>query len=165
MKEQRVLLTAGRNYTIASKQIGMEQVLEISTFVKAMEQAKYVFKYFNITLDRSTLFSRCVLCNCNNYIIVPPVIITNLIGLQNGQHCNWKKLGESTLLFSDNFNPETGAILKSGKLPIFEGIPASVFEQEQDYFICMDCGKIYWEGGHYDRAIKNFIETDSDDCW
>ena len=75
MKEKRVLLTAGKNYHMAAKQIGVEQVLEVSTLVKAIDQAKYVFRHFGMSLDKSLLFLRCSLCNGDDYITTPAPVV------------------------------------------------------------------------------------------
>ena len=72
-------------------------------------------------------------------------------------------LGDSKGLFFDNFDSKTGAILKSGKSVNFDGIPLSVFDNEQTYFICVDCGKVYWEGGHFRKAMTSFEVTSLDE--
>ncbi|XP_063717834.1 uncharacterized protein LOC134844940 [Symsagittifera roscoffensis] len=89
---------------------------------------------------------------------VGDVWVSALVSILDGKHCNWKKLAGHELFFSDHFDPETAAILKSGNLPIFEGIAPTVFDQEQEYYICVKCGKVYWEGGHHERAMKNFSD-------
>ena len=150
---------------MAVKCLGNEQVLEVHPSGKALAQSKFVFEHFNIKLDRRKLFSRCVLCNCADYVIVPACIMKVLLKLtlDGGNRIDENLLGESRNLFMENFDSGTGKILKSGKKVNFEGIPHSVFDHEQTYFICVDCGKVYWEGGHFHKALSSFSMPLSDD--
>jgi uncharacterized protein with PIN domain len=52
-------------------------------------------------------------------------------------------------------NGELGA----RKRPQVEGVvPESVLERHEDFYQCLSCGKVYWEGGHMGR-IRAFAAT------
>ena len=64
----------------------------------------------------------------------------------------------------EKFLPEKG-LLENG-VPIQVSVLSSrVFETVELFFICINCGKIYWEGSHYTRVKKFFSDLidDSDD--
>ncbi len=43
-----------------------------------------------------------------------------------------------------------------------EFIPLPVFEQVEVFYACTQCGKVYWQGSHYEKVTKQFSHVLSD---
>lgn len=39
-----------------------------------------------------------------------------------------------------------------------EKVPKYVFENNKDFFVCKKCGKIYWQGSHFDDIKEKLIK-------
>ena len=41
---------------------------------------------------------------------------------------------------------------------VIDKVPKKVFENNNDFWFCKNCNKIYWKGTHYDKMIKKTTE-------
>jgi len=48
------------------------------------------------------------------------------------------------------------ALLGNGVHVRVEKIPPAMFGKVELFYVCANCGKVYWEGGHYERVHKKF---------
>jgi len=55
----------------------------------------------------------------------------------------------------DHLNLDT-LLLPNGSSVRPENIPLAIFNQVRVFYVCANCGKIYWEGSHYDRIHERF---------
>jgi len=55
----------------------------------------------------------------------------------------------------DHLNAET-ALLANGARVRVEKIPSTIFSKVEVFYVCANCGKIYWEGGHYEKVHEKF---------
>jgi len=55
----------------------------------------------------------------------------------------------------DHLNTEN-LLLANGVTVRVEKIPPGMFGKVELFYVCANCGKVYWEGGHYDRVHKKF---------
>jgi len=63
-----------------------------------------------------------------------------------------------TCTISDGFdwlNIKT-ALLANGVRVRIEKIPSTMFGKVEVFYVCANCGKIYWEGGHYEKVHEKF---------
>ena len=46
-----------------------------------------------------------------------------------------------------------------------EFVPISVFDRVETFFVCANCGKVFWDGSHFDKVADQFahIIQDSDE--
>lgn len=49
-------------------------------------------------------------------------------------------------------------IEKVSKTGIIDRVPKDTFQQFQDFYVCKNCDKIYWEGSHYEH-MQTFIRS------
>ncbi len=49
-----------------------------------------------------------------------------------------------------------GPLIRAEKEEVFDRIPPKTARWQDEYFICRDCGKLYWRGTHYPR-LRNTI--------
>lgn len=62
-------------------------------------------------------------------------------------HCRWAPL---TALDPQTFKFPSGAEVQ------LETVPPGLLPRIPVYFICTGCGKVFWEGTHYDRVLSQF---------
>ena len=37
-----------------------------------------------------------------------------------------------------------------------DAVPNNKLTEVDDFYVCRDCGKVYWEGGHFNRTLKRY---------
>ncbi len=37
-----------------------------------------------------------------------------------------------------------------------DAVPHNKLTEVEDFYVCRDCGKVYWEGGHFSRTLKRY---------
>jgi len=47
-------------------------------------------------------------------------------------------------------------LLANGTRVRVEKIPSAMFRKVEVFYICANCGKIYWEGGHYEKVHEKY---------
>ena len=45
---------------------------------------------------------------------------------------------------------DTGVKVQTG------AVPRNKLIEVDEFYVCRDCGKVYWEGGHFDRTLKRY---------
>ena len=69
----------------------------------------------------------------------------------------------------DRFNAKrvtvgAGLVIKDGEVHVSDSgikvqadaVPPNKLTEVEDFYVCRDCGKVYWEGGHFDRTLKRY---------
>lgn len=75
-----------------------------------------------------------------------------------------EQLSQLKSIFGDIFTfPEktrcpvcNGELEIVGKEKVKEKIPGNVYKSNEKFWICKECGKIYWEGGHWKNITRIF---------
>lgn len=65
-------------------------------------------------------------------------------------HCRWAS--QSVL------DPETLKFCGGAEIQL-ETVPPGLLPRIPEYFICTGCGKVFWEGTHFDRVLAQFQEV------
>jgi len=55
----------------------------------------------------------------------------------------------------DHLNTKT-ALLANGVQVRVEKIPSTMFGKVEVFYVCANCGKVYWEGSHYEKVHEKF---------
>ncbi|XP_006863839.1 PREDICTED: probable exonuclease mut-7 homolog [Chrysochloris asiatica] len=84
-KEGRVILTSGLPYHKLRAQVGTGRCLLVDCSLRAREQVRAVLRHFNICVTLSDVFSRCQVCNCDQYLKVSKDTMEHLMQL-NGHY-------------------------------------------------------------------------------
>ncbi|XP_048030390.1 exonuclease mut-7 homolog [Megalobrama amblycephala] len=178
--EGRVILTAGQPYQTLRSQVGEGRCLILDCSEKARDQAVHVLRHFHVHLTPADIFSRCQACNCNEYFKLSREKMTCMMkergllqdivskrddcepqdetqeennswrppeGPEFTPHCRWAPL---TALDPQTFKFPSGAEVQ------LETVPPGLLPRIPVYFICTGCGKVFWEGTHYDRVLSQF---------
>ncbi|XP_052464772.1 exonuclease mut-7 homolog [Carassius gibelio] len=181
--EGRVILTAGQPYQTLRSQVGESRCLILDCSEKARDQAVQVLKHFRVHLTHADIFSRCQACNCNEYLKLSREDMTRMItdrglpqdiaskrddcepqdetraennswrspeGPKFNPNCRW---APRTALDPQTFRFPSGAEVQ------LETVPPDLVHRIPEFFICTRCGKVFWEGTHYDRVLSQFQEV------
>ena len=57
-----------------------------------------------------------------------------------------------------------GLVVKDGEVHVSDSgvkvqadaVPHNKLTEVEDFYVCRGCGKVYWEGGHFDRTLKRY---------
>uniref|UniRef100_A0A671MKG0 Exonuclease mut-7 homolog n=1 Tax=Sinocyclocheilus anshuiensis TaxID=1608454 RepID=A0A671MKG0_9TELE len=177
--EGRVILTAGQPYQTLRSQVGEGRCLTLDCSEKARDQAVHVLRHFHVHLTPADIFSRCQACNCNEYLKLSREDMTRMMkergyivskrddcepqdetqaeynswrppeGPEFTPHCRW---APRTALDPQTFKFPSGAEVQ------LETVPPGLLPRIPVYFICTGCGKVFWEGTHFDRVLSQFQE-------
>ncbi|XP_054712666.1 exonuclease mut-7 homolog isoform X2 [Uloborus diversus] len=139
--EDRVILTSGRAYEKLRGYMPEGMCFSVPNEVNAKKQAAIVLKHFNVQCNESDLFSRCSVCNGNEYqsIASDKLYSMRTAAMQNGSSIS-------------NDTSYSGAPIQ------FSALSEQVFERVKTFLICVNCGKVYWEGSHYSRTKEHLSE-------
>ncbi|XP_051971431.1 exonuclease mut-7 homolog isoform X2 [Xyrauchen texanus] len=181
--EGRIILTAGQPYQTLRSQVGEGRCLTLDCSEKARDQAVYVLRHFHVHLTSADIFSRCQACNCDEYFKLQREEMTCMMkergliqdivpkrddcklqdetqadynswrppeGPEFTPHCRW---APQTALDPQTFRFPSGAKVQ------LETVPPGLLPRIPVYFICTGCGKVFWEGTHFDRVLLQFQEV------
>jgi hypothetical protein len=127
-----------------------------------MNQAKEVIFEFKINIQPDDVFSRCMHCNCDEFILASKIDMINLKYPDGNYPENLKKfmddpekydkVEELRVLKITRYQKGQTETKYGAKLRIMES-PYDL-ERNDEFFLCENCGKAYWIGSHYDRALS-----------
>ncbi|XP_028827073.1 exonuclease mut-7 homolog isoform X2 [Denticeps clupeoides] len=165
-------------------QVGEGRCLALDCSEKARDQAVRVLKHFNIRLTPQDIFSRCQACNSNEYLRLSREEMTRILkekGLLRDQPLTceevWDDPDEPVASYNSNRDPRGPEFtphcrwaphadmdprtltFPSGAALQFETVPPGLISRIPEYFICTGCGKVFWEGTHFDRVLRQFEEV------
>ncbi|XP_027018201.1 exonuclease mut-7 homolog [Tachysurus fulvidraco] len=180
-KEGRIILTAGQPFHSLRSQVAEGRCLTLDCSAKARDQAVLVLKHFNVHLTPSDIFSRCQACNNDEYLRLPREDVTRMMnrrglipepelrldvcsGAQIGPQVDSNRCRPSDgPAFAPNcrWAPRTALDPRSFRLGggaevQLETVPPGLLPRIPEYFICTRCGKVFWEGTHFDRVLAQF---------
>ncbi|XP_023687613.1 exonuclease mut-7 homolog [Paramormyrops kingsleyae] len=183
--EGRVILTCGQPYQTLKSQVGEGRCLLLDCSEKARDQAVRVLRHFRIRLTPDDIFSRCQACNGDQYMKLPREEMARILkerGLMEEQveqaedweeeyqslnlpatspgkgrmsaryapHCRWAP--------ASDLDPDTLTFPSGAQLQIHT-VPVGLLSNVALFFICTTCGKVFWEGSHFDRVLTQFQEV------
>lgn len=119
-----------------------------------------VVKHFKINIKEENVFSRCMICNCDEFLVASKIdmirakyqmlynVPNELVHFCNNPDKYSKIEFQSAKVFNfwkryqgEKFTKYGGKIdgsVADGTLRVF-----------QTFYICERCAKLYWDGGHY----------------
>ncbi|XP_021932280.1 exonuclease mut-7 homolog isoform X2 [Zootermopsis nevadensis] len=126
------------------------------------EQLQEVLKYFNVFITRQDVFSRCQICNGGDFVVVTQDVMHQLA--QASQLMAQFYARNQELKLDEGFSTESGVIIehcktRKGVTIHVDAVPAGVLNQIQEFHICEDCGKCYWDGSHFERLVCGRLQN------
>uniref|UniRef100_F6S593 3'-5' exonuclease domain-containing protein n=1 Tax=Ciona intestinalis TaxID=7719 RepID=F6S593_CIOIN len=198
-QENRIILTSGSPFRFLSSQVAVGHCFNVPNGLKAKEQVAVVLEKFNVNVTQLDVFSRCQICNCDQYLklssgemleairiktaavsapaSVPwncfrggdselsakaidqtdTVIANKLCDLQLSDTKPTYAINPLSLSNNARLNMSDITIISKlpGKADVTitplhcEQVPLPVAERIREFFCCVQCGKVYWEGRHF----------------
>ncbi|MBN3299528.1 MUT7 Exonuclease, partial [Amia calva] len=181
--EGRIILTCGQPYQTLKSQVGEGRCVLVDCSERARDQALRVLRHFHIQVTHADVFSRCQACNGDQYMKLPRKDMEHLMrerGLIPTQQCNSEKGGEREGVgvgeredghqhipgygpqcrwapVSD-MDPQTLAFPSGASLQLHT-IPPGLLCKVELFYVCTGCGKVFWEGSHFERVVTQFREV------
>uniref|UniRef100_A0A3B3QDF2 Exonuclease 3'-5' domain containing 3 n=1 Tax=Paramormyrops kingsleyae TaxID=1676925 RepID=A0A3B3QDF2_9TELE len=168
--EGRVILTCGQPYQTLKSQVGEGRCLLLDCSEKARDQAVRVLRHFRIRLTPDDIFSRCQACNGDQYMKLPREEMARILK-ERGQsqhitlsaprpskHCSIRYAPHCRWAPASDLDPDTLTFPSGAQLQIHT-VPVGLLSNVALFFICTTCGKVFWEGSHFDRVLTQFQEV------
>lgn len=174
--QNRIVLTNGNPYVMVRSHVG-EHMCYCVQSVTAREQVMEVMEHFGIRVKPEDIFSRCQVCNGNQYIKLPQEMAKVLWHRKQEQllakgsriqalmmAASSVPLSESDKLCSNDLakcgvNWTNVSIVTNGAPIQFETVPEGILEKVDLFYICETCGKVFWEGSHFARVKEQFADV------
>ncbi|XP_060579875.1 exonuclease mut-7 homolog [Ruditapes philippinarum] len=177
-KENRIVLTSGLPYDMIVGQVGYEMCYNVMCDT-AKDQVIEVLNHFNIRVQQHDIFSRCQVCNGDVYLTIPSkdmeLLAQRKVQMISGQSSNSSdqtvhekvQLPELVTDLPKNSELETKfaeygidwttvTVLGNGASIQTETVIQSIFSKVDTFYCCATCGKVFWEGTHFDRVCEQF---------
>lgn len=174
-KENRIILTSGFPYQMIVSVVGEDMCYNV-TSATIMEQVLEIFTRFNIKVEQQDIFSRCQICNGDEYITIPSQELEHLaenkkrqkfvsevpsnasIDTKCGSSSRMDVDVEELVRKSENIGIDwwTATVLATGVPIRAEDVPWSMFAKVDTFYCCAKCGKVFWYGSHFDRVKEQF---------
>ena len=108
-----------------------------------------------------SLFLLFQVCNGNSYVEIGSEDMKKAYVLKTGTNLTDQSTKEEKPLSKHSYSPiNFNDLTVNGGVPLLcEYIPPSILDKVEVYFCCGTCGKIFWEGSHFDRVITQFSEV------
>ena len=163
-EEGRFVVSRGAAAARIKKRLQPGQCLAITSNDLDL-QVEEVFRYFNIQADSTNLFSRCVLCNGDQYYELSQNILARLadkktkdVVEREGGEETWE-----TVVVTNNHSGEersgrvslVSGLTETGVMVQVEKMARATISTYQQFWVCGQCGKVYFEGSHWVAATAS----------
>ncbi|KAM9735493.1 exonuclease mut-7 homolog isoform 2-T3 [Menidia menidia] len=186
--EGRVILTCGQPFQSLRSQVGEGRCLSLDCSEKAKDQAVRVLRHFNVRPTPRDIFSRCQACNSDQYVAVPRADMITMLKEKGylkdhniSDHTSEKSCQQEEPELDDILTPgatpqppryaaqcrwaslsglERDTLTFPGGSPIqLHTVPPGLLPRIPLFYVCTRCGKVFWEGSHFDRVLSMFEEV------
>lgn len=178
--DNRVLLTRNKNYLQLSKYLQPNKYYFVIAD-RPDDQLREVLKYFKVLVTQRDIFSRCHICNSDEFVKVPKILMDKLVksyvkltrknnyyilankandpSAQDNYYSNIAMQHENRTwkLSTNTVSIDTCSTQYFAKIQI-DKIPINVLKNVQVYYVCEQCGHVYWIGSHLERTLKHTIK-------
>ncbi|CAF3340624.1 unnamed protein product [Rotaria sp. Silwood1] len=160
--ENRIILSRGAPYNLLRSHTVEGRCWQPPLNVPAKEQCAAVLKHFNLKILPEDIFSRCTLCNGDDFVIVDGRDMRIL----------WCKINNYLIkdLEPDLINYKSEVIdidrmtLYNENVPlVLTGLTLKNYRSYEEFYVCRQCGKVYWQGTHWRRRLnRNALLTENE---
>ncbi|ESO95750.1 hypothetical protein LOTGIDRAFT_116671 [Lottia gigantea] len=160
--EGRIILSSGAPFQRIKSYVGEEKCYNVLS-MGAQEQATEVLKHFNVKVTQRDIFSRCQVCNGDQYAKMAQKDMQE-IARRRDEMCksSFKNEREIDNHLMQKFLEEYGIDIQNltfvhNNVTIqIDIIPRPMISKVDMFFVCTSCGKIFWEGSHFSRICDQF---------
>ena len=177
-KEGRMILTKSLDHAAQLKRIFKEEHVLYIIEDKLEEQIKEVFWYFNVQPDEKYVFSRCSNCNCGCFITLDQDVMLKLNQAITSIGNIHNEIEDTIIVRSQtekdgilkppidkpvdkqyfkcdggDISIQTGRVKMGGTKLRIKDVHINVIYAHDKFYGCIKCGKIFWEGSHWNRYL------------
>ncbi|RUS74111.1 hypothetical protein EGW08_018118, partial [Elysia chlorotica] len=171
--ENRIVLSSGKVFEQIRAAVGGGMCLRVPHTIPCLEQCVFVLKHFRVNVQREDIFSRCAMCNGTEFVDIPSKDLETLsvFALQQqsmaGQYAGVRHDGSACDVDPDTqakfrqygIDPVSISFLHNRVRIQVETVPSrKMFQSIVYFFVCWSCGKVYWEGSHYENISTQFAD-------
>lgn len=127
-----------------------------------MEGLLEIVKKFKINVKRCNVFSRCMVCNCAEFLVASKLQMVKLKYGSGSVPHEMTEFIENPERYSKIEFPENKRLCKWQRYAgerktkygatISSGTAIGTLKSFQTFYICENCAKVYWDGGHYHNS-------------
>ncbi|KAI4470635.1 5' exonuclease domain-containing protein [Holotrichia oblita] len=182
--ERRYILTRGQIFNMLMGYVPAGHCFNVQSD-DIDEQLKLVLDYFNINVTKDHVFSRCQGCNSNSFIKLAKSTM-NALAIESRktrqiEMYDTELVDEATGFsseedFEDDYaRPPVSytrkwavcteekidlglSMTRNGAKIQVDSVPTGVLEKYDIFYVCEDCGKVYWDGSHFERVLANRLQ-------
>lgn len=133
-----------------------------------VEGLEEIVRRFKINIRRQDVFSRCMVCNCDEFVIASKtdmikmkhyrqVVPHELVQfLRNPEMLSHANISEYKSFKSSRRYCEGERETKFGTCINFNMVNDGTLRVFKTFYICEYCSKIYWDGSHYNNSGGKF---------
>ncbi|XP_076171130.1 exonuclease mut-7 homolog isoform X2 [Ptiloglossa arizonensis] len=175
-KENRVFLTRRKEYLKFSHYLPLGNNYLILADIPD-DQLREVLNYFEVLVTKRDIFSRCRVCNSDEFLKVPKLLMYQL-----SESCTWLTHKHMDYRFpyasitNLNNNDYKQSEDRTWKLNTYskniltcstkynvriqlEKIPVTLLKTEQCFYVCERCGKVYWDGTQLESTLHHLKDV------
>ena len=153
--ENRCILTRHRHFETLSNYVIPKNCLALQNETPE-EQVKEVFSHFQVKDTNEYIFSRCMKCNCDQFIHLEKELVKEIqenMKRKNSTDPDRKKFPEYYDEWKNGLDVFSGKTKNNVQLKV-NAVPESVIHVQEEFYGCESCGQMYWEGSHWNRVLK-----------
>ncbi|XP_033725310.1 exonuclease mut-7 homolog isoform X2 [Pecten maximus] len=174
--QNRIVLTSGNPYIMVRSHVG-EHMCYCVQSVTAREQVIEVMEHFGVKVKTEDIFSRCQVCNGDQYLKIPQKQTRQLWFRKQQQSsvtgsrvqmlmniANPSSMSEADMLCmkdlaSYGVNWTNVSVATNGAPIHIETVPEGILEKVDLFYVCQKCGKVFWEGSHFTKVKEQFAHV------
>ncbi|CAH1105749.1 unnamed protein product [Psylliodes chrysocephalus] len=184
--ENRYILTKGfETFKLLKGYVPEGHCLKINS-ENVDEQIREVLDYYKVTVTKEHVFSRCQVCNGNNFVKLSRSTIDALFQAAETRYCAPPPClyeDEATGFSSDedyydDYAPPAVSYSAGRKWDLYpdekvdvglcktrlgakiqiESVPKPLLSKYDFFYVCEECGKVYWDGSHFEKVINGSFQ-------
>ncbi|CAG9858187.1 unnamed protein product [Phyllotreta striolata] len=150
------------------------------------EQIREVLDYYKVAVTKENVFSRCQVCNGNNFVKLSRSTMMALVnksetkyvpppaGLYDDEATGFSSDedyyddsatqqvsysdGRKWDLYPDEKIDVGLCQTRLGAKIQVQAVPKTLLDKYDFFYICEECGKVYWDGSHFDRVLTGRLQ-------
>jgi uncharacterized protein with PIN domain len=125
-----------------------------------------VIKYFKINILRKNMFSRCMVCNCDEFLIASKLdmvrlkyqghLVPDALCFILNDHDKYSHVELSEHKCLRTWKRYAGEQKTKYGRKVCAPDNDNTIKAFQTFYICQYCSKVYWDGGHYHNLGSKF---------
>ncbi|KAH6947266.1 hypothetical protein HPB50_018051 [Hyalomma asiaticum] len=151
-----------RDQAVRMKQyVARDQCFCLNNVASAREQMKDLLTFYNVAVKENDILTRCTECNASRYALVPSEHMRQL--QESLKDEGQAATGGKALVRS--YGPDcsidfTSGRFNNGVLVRCRSLSLEYLSHVETFYVCVACGKVYWDGSHHGRFRKQLLLDD-----